>query len=240
MHHYFSKRSILRQWLNCVDLSPMLRFVLELLDKAYNIGQGQKYSTEDSILNTELEAVMSLSASNSQPPPELTRLVGQDVECFSRIPGAKGHYTIPKKVGLGNSYICYKSRSRDSDGRWSAGQIQYIFRATGGGTIQLAIKRSMENISPDPFSSFWEDGFEAKLVSSQFQPGLEIVPLSDVIAHTARWSVSESLDVVLSLSDVCLSTPSFILHLFLKITYTGLNQVLVLALTSTFDEMYDA
>lgn len=205
----------------------MLQFVLELLDKAYNLGQDEKYNTEDSNPNTELEAVLSPFASNSRPPLELTRLVGQDIECFSRALGAKGHYTIPNKVGLGNSYICYKSRSRNSDGQWSAGQIQYIFRSTSsGGAMQLAIKRSMENISPDPFSSFWEDGFEAKLVSSQFQPGLKIVPLSDVIAHTARWSVSESVDVVLSLSNVCLSIPSF--HFSEQTTYSGLNRMLVL------------
>lgn len=69
--------------------------------------------------------------------------------------------------------------------------------------MQVAVQRSKPNtVESDPFASFWDEGFEAKLVSSEFSTGLDIINASDIIAHTARWTISEQSVVVLNLSRV--------------------------------------
>lgn len=198
------------------DCPPMLRYCLELLDKAYGFGHDETDEDEDN--NGVDKAYPGLSREEAgenednnrdykpspiPPPYELTRLVGRnvDIDCFARVPGAKGHYTIPGKRAIGNSYVCFRADTPDR--RWVAGQIQYIFKDRKGGSMKVAVRRSKVSgdLTPDPFSTFWEEGFEAKMVSSNFS-NLEIIELSDIIAHTARWVITRNFAIVLNLSVV--------------------------------------
>lgn len=144
------------------------------------------------------------------PPPTLITVLGSDdIDCFSRIPGAKGHYTIPRIKGIGDSYVCFRPDHEPADRKWVAGQIQYIFKDRKGGPMKVAIFRSVQRGLADPFATFWDDGFEAKVVSSEFSRDFEIINASSIIAHTARWSISAESVVVLNLSMVGSQTITF-------------------------------
>lgn len=210
MQEYFYKSSFFRQWLMRPDCPPLLQYCLKLLDKAYNFDKRDKVEGGD-VEDEDDEDPSTWGASNPEytaiktpSSPELIQELGfDDLENFARIPGAKGHYAIPGTKGVGNSYVCFQPRYGTPDGRWVAGQIQHIFRNCNGGPMQVAIRRSQPStIGSDPFASFWDDGFEAKLVSSKFSTRFDIINASDIIAHTARWTISEQSVVVLNLSRV--------------------------------------
>ncbi|KAJ3897089.1 hypothetical protein F5879DRAFT_928095 [Lentinula edodes] len=213
-HHFFHKGANFRQFLLRPNAPPILQYVQKLIDKAYNYDRrpatqsdsndADKLADENSVVTPEL------MAGNVAPPsledtiansPELTRLIGEDpYESFARIPAAKGDYTIATEKAVGNSYISFQPAGDYQPGqRWLAGQIQHIFRRRKNSPIQLAVCRSQSINVPDPFSEFWENGFEAKLVSSKFSRTLEIVDLKQVAAHSARWAISDDLVVAVNL-----------------------------------------
>ncbi|KAH7871140.1 uncharacterized protein C8R40DRAFT_1072685 [Lentinula edodes] len=124
-------------------------------------------------------------------------------ESLTRIPAPKGDYTIPIEDALGNSFICFRPEAKYQPGQeWLAGQIQHIFRRECNGSIQFAVYRSQPACVTDPFSDYWEDGFEAQIVSSKFSCDLEIVDLDQVAAHCARWAISDDLVVAVNLCSV--------------------------------------
>ncbi|KAJ3764534.1 hypothetical protein FB446DRAFT_796067 [Lentinula raphanica] len=206
IHHSYCKSSSYRQWLLRPDCPPLLRYCLNLLDNAYNYdsradedkGDNDEFD-EDELFsdNNNLSFTFSQPSSHSIPtPPEVIQVVGSaNIECLARTPAERGDYTIPGAVAPGNSYICFKPNGGTSDGRWVAGQIQHIFRKREGGRPSFIVKRSIENVQLEQFSKFWDDGFEAKTVSDQLSDRLEIIPFSDVIAHSARWNISDHVVV---------------------------------------------
>ena len=156
----------------------------------------------------------------SQSLPAVVRLVGHsNIQCFSRVVAPKGFYAIPAEAGAGNSYVCFKPDPHEGV-EWVAGQIQHIFEQ--GGTLKMAIKRSveLEPSMPDPFASFWKEGFQAKTVSSRFSNHLEIVNSNRVLAHTARWELTDEIVVVLNLYSV--RAALFLAHLNLDSFLLGL------------------
>ncbi|KAJ3709926.1 hypothetical protein C8R42DRAFT_563696, partial [Lentinula raphanica] len=204
IHHSYCKSSSYRQWLLRPDCPPLLRYCLKLLDKAYNYDSREDDDETDAELDEDEplpdNSIPSSRSFHALPtPPEVIQVVGSaDVECLTRTPAERGDYTIPRGIAPGNSYICFNPNGGTSDGRWVAGQIQHIFRKHKGGPLSFIVKRSLE-VKLEQFSRFWDDGFEAKTVSDQFSDQLEIIPFSDVIAHSARWNISEHVVVVLSL-----------------------------------------
>lgn len=221
MLEYFWKSAFFRQWLMRPDCPPLLRYCLELLDKAYNFYRPDEEPENSVNEDDENEDGTSLDDSadagatplEGPPPPALTAVLGSDaIDCFTRIPGAKGHYTIPRAKGIGNSYVCFRPDHAPADRRWVAGQVQHIFKDREGGPMKVAISRSLQSGFADPFASFWDDGFEAKVVHSKFSRDVEIIDASNVIAHTARWSISTESVVVLNLSMVCLQILTSVLR----------------------------
>ncbi|KAJ3765622.1 hypothetical protein FB446DRAFT_654975 [Lentinula raphanica] len=204
MHHRFCESAIFRQWLHHPDCPPLLQQCLKLLDKAYNYSTGKDEENQETLIADFINDLSSpLASPPKAPPKELVDLVGSAaIECMVRVPGNKGDYTIPGPIAIGNSYVCYNPQDGTADGRWAAGQIQHIYRERGRASISVAIRRADEVTASNAFSRFWEDGFKAKLVSIHFRKRLEIVPLSSVIAHTARWIMTEQLALVLNLDSV--------------------------------------
>lgn len=229
MLEYFWKSAFFRQWLMRPDCPPLLRYCLELLDKAYNFYKPDERpensdNEDDESEDDSTDALLGLWNSSGPEatllegpsPPALMAVLGSDnIDCFTRIPGVKGHYTIPSVKGIGNSYVCFEPDHKLADGRWVAGQIQHIFKDQNGGPMKVAISRSVQNSLTDPFASFWDDGFEAKVVSSKFSEDFEIINASSIIAHTARWSISAESVVVVNLSMVRLQIIMFVLTLTL-------------------------
>ncbi|KAK7434824.1 hypothetical protein VKT23_020011 [Stygiomarasmius scandens] len=211
MLHSFNKGASVRQWLLRPDCPPLLAYCLKILDNAYHYqkrGHPTADAEEEAQETVTSDIVSTFMGNDSQtqdsfikyliqdPPPSelLSACGGSDIRCFSRIPAPHGFYAISDKKAIGNSYICLKS----NDG-WDTAQIQHIFDCYDG-KIQMAIRHSKTlNIGKDPFSMFWEYGFEAKMVSSSFKTKLEIVSKDSILGHAARWEVSAGKIVALSL-----------------------------------------
>lgn len=198
MQQYLAKSSAFRQWLMREDCPPMLQECLKLLDEAYGFTP-KDFDSDGDVINDDNDD----NSACTPPSHALAKLAGShELDCLSRVVGSKGHYTIPNENSLGNSYICFKDAG-SRDGKWAAGQIQHIFKYHSGGSVKVAVRRSLAlNISVDPFGCFWKDEFEARLISSKFAQKMEIIELSSVIAHTARWVISNTQAVVLNLSMV--------------------------------------
>ena len=147
----------------------------------------------------------------SKVHPDVIRLVRyqSNIRCLSRVAAPKGFYTIPTEAGIGNRYVCYKPYANEGV-EWVAGQIQHIIKQDGA--VKMLIKRSVElqPTAQDPFAAFWNEGFQAKMVSSKLSSHLEIVNASRVIAHTARWELTSEIAVVLNLCAVCITR--FVTH----------------------------
>ncbi|GAW07472.1 serine threonine protein kinase [Lentinula edodes] len=217
MLHSFCKGASFRQWLLRENSPPILKYCQQLLDKAYNYDRGSStppppVAQDDDIDESEVLTTVNaeLVASNFVQPdskykilpsPTLTRMLGTEpFECFSRIPGSKGDYTIPGKGAIGNSNVCFQAQGNYRPGqRWLAGQIRHIFRQTKSSPIQVGICRSMPTSTPHPFSDYWANGFEADIVASKFSNSLEIINFSQIAGHSARWSISDDLVVVVNL-----------------------------------------
>ncbi|KAH7874281.1 uncharacterized protein C8R40DRAFT_1171817 [Lentinula edodes] len=208
IHHSFCTGSFFRQWLMRSNAPPILRYCQKLLDKAYNYDRRPStHSDDDDVSEHPDVASRSIRKTTFTSAPELTKLLGKEpVEYFNRIPASKGDYTIPAEGASGNSYICFQPEDDYQPGRkWVAGQIQHIFRQQNNGPIQLAVLRSQSVFRLDPFSDFWDNGFEAKLVSSKFGGTLEVIDIKQVAAHTARWAISDDLVVAVNLCAVSLA-----------------------------------
>ncbi|KAJ3833979.1 hypothetical protein F5878DRAFT_665173 [Lentinula raphanica] len=215
IHHSYCKSSVYRQWLLRPDCPPLLQYCLKLLDNAYNYNSRADEDKTDQTANDDINNDDELllldnflgdfmhSGSSSSPlrvPPEVIQLMGStDIECLTRISAERGVFTIPGTIAPGNSYVCYRPKGGTTTGRWVAGQIQHIVRRGKGGPLFFIIKCSIEDVHLDDFSRFWNDGFEAKAVSARFSDRLEVIPLSDIIAHSARWAIFENVVIVLSL-----------------------------------------
>ncbi|THU92395.1 hypothetical protein K435DRAFT_800503 [Dendrothele bispora CBS 962.96] len=187
----FYKGVSLRRWLLRPDCPPMLNIVRDILDQAYGFKpQASSDSVDTTIDSPDAEEIDSdfMYQSNvgsirhkltHAPPSQLFRLLGDDnFECFSSISAPYGYYGIPSVKPVGNS-----------------------FRE---GQLYVAIKRSKTVLlrTRDPFSTFWNQGFEAKQVLPAFADELEILPIKDIVAHTARWQISPKRVVVLNLCKI--------------------------------------
>ncbi|KAJ4476287.1 hypothetical protein C8R41DRAFT_869747 [Lentinula lateritia] len=222
MLHSFCKGASFRQWLLRENSPPILRYCQQLLDKAYNYDRGSSappppvapaddIDDSEGSITVDAELVTSNFAQPDSkykilPSPTLTRLLrAEPFECFSRIPGSKGDYTIPGEGAIGNSNICFQAQGTYRPGqRWIAGQIRHIFRRTQNGPLQAVICWSMPASTPHPFADYWANGFEADMVASNFSDTLEIITLSQIAGHIARWSITNDLVVVVNLCSVSL------------------------------------
>ncbi|KAF5359925.1 hypothetical protein D9758_013986 [Tetrapyrgos nigripes] len=232
--HAFNNGASVRQWLLRPDCPPLLKYCLDLLDKAYHYrNKGHPTDTEneqqatrdeislDSTGDDFNEVDTGVDVSNivegqsfealkwlipGGPSQELVSACGtRNIRCFTRARAPRGFYTVPNEKAMGNSFVAF----RDGD-LWSPGQIQHIFDYFDG-KMCMAIRRNLllesnakgkhrQPSLPDPFTSFWSHGFEARMVSSDFNPKLEIVKIEQTLGHVARWNLGRGKVVVLSLS----------------------------------------
>ncbi|KIK60913.1 hypothetical protein GYMLUDRAFT_244065 [Collybiopsis luxurians FD-317 M1] len=216
--HSFHKGAAFCQWLLNRDRtgSNIMKTCRKLVDKAFNftlISSDDEDSDRHNPADSE-EAFHSSYHPPSQVPRELSRLLDNsvgDISLLSRILAPSGFhfYAIPGAPGKGNSFICFRIGS-DSRSEWAAGQIQYIFKQAG--SVKLAVRRSLAlplvDASMDPFKSFWPEGFEAKMVSTDFSDELDVLDLEGVIAHTARWQMTPEITLVLKAHQVMMYHPS--------------------------------
>ncbi|KAE9401692.1 hypothetical protein BT96DRAFT_817526, partial [Gymnopus androsaceus JB14] len=201
--HSFTKGSTFCQWLMRDDCPRLVKSVARLIDKAFADFH------DDTITEADVESdwegdnrgdngQQNISEFTVDMVPELISISG--AHFISRIDAPRGFYTIPS-VHAGNSYVRFYPNG-DRSCEWVAGRIHYIYEHNG--TTMIAIRRSIV-LPPgnlDPFAAFWADGFEAKLVSTEFSSDFELVELGWIEGHTARWELTPELTVVLAISKV--------------------------------------
>ncbi|KAJ3903223.1 hypothetical protein F5879DRAFT_787617, partial [Lentinula edodes] len=158
-----------RRYLRRNDCPPLFRYLAQLIEKTYGL-----------VLDVD----------------SITR-----IQCYNRCLTPFGdYYAIPEASGIGNSYVCFfPGGNRDVE--WVSGQIRHIFCEDG--RIRFSIQRSLPKLlaegQQDPFKAFWDQGFQAKTVSSTFTTHFEFVEYDWVFAHTARWDLSPGTTVCLCL-----------------------------------------
>lgn len=192
-----------------------MRWCKTLIDNAYHFSSTSPSSdpadNDDETLEDDGVPPYPTFFQNKQPedvPPELARAIRQlrdtddDIElvALSRVPAPNGFYSDNRRNGeIGNSYVCFRS-AKDKNGRWSAGRIQHICRA--GSRLYFAIQRSRSHAGGDFLQGFWNDGFEARVVSDEFHRSFELVLSDKVIAHSARWRIAPGQVAVVNLDKV--------------------------------------
>ncbi|KAJ3906583.1 hypothetical protein F5879DRAFT_1068746, partial [Lentinula edodes] len=200
--HSFCKGSAFRRWLLRPNCPPLLKVLRQLLDKAFGLNK-------DNRTRAHWEECEEDMSEDSEPlqfrvaiPSELISLLStRRLECYSRIHAGHGkYYGIPSAPGKGNSFVCfYPGGNRQFE--WVAGQIKFIFKQDG--EIRFAVRRSLsiafDMTAPDPFRKFWDQGFQAKTVSSNFSSELEFVKTDWLSGHIARWELNSSQVVCLNL-----------------------------------------
>ncbi|KAJ3878815.1 hypothetical protein F5051DRAFT_310857, partial [Lentinula edodes] len=161
-----------RRWLLRPNCPPLLKVLRQLLDKAFGLNKDNR-----------------------------THAHWEECEEDIRIHAGHGkYYGIPSAPGKGNSFVCfYPGGNRQFE--WVAGQIKFIFKQDG--EIRFAVRRSLsiafDMTAPDPFRKFWDQGFQAKTVSSNFSSELEFVKTDWLSGHIARWELNSSQVVCLNL-----------------------------------------
>lgn len=213
MLHSFCKGSSFRRWILHPDCPPLLKFCRQLIDKAYSLTtQSEEEKPASRSLEISQETV-EIASNGHQPnkqlktptPRALSSFLGRtDIQCYSQISTRTGGYFATPgagSAGKGNSFVCYYPGG-DTQLEWVACQIRHIFKEDG--MIRLAVQQSLpfpfHRGKTDPFRAFWDQGFQAKSVSSMYSDDMEIIEYDWVVAHTARWKLHPSgLTVCLNL-----------------------------------------
>ncbi|KAL1711912.1 hypothetical protein EV715DRAFT_214647, partial [Schizophyllum commune] len=102
-----------------------------------------------------------------------------------------------------HSYVGFRSHKSAQKARWTAGKIVRIARE--GGKLKFHIRpfapvEACRNY--DPFSAFWNDGFEAQSVSHLTSDEVEVSLAKSAVFHVAYWKLTEGWGVALSLEKV--------------------------------------
>ncbi|KAE9389263.1 hypothetical protein BT96DRAFT_835150 [Gymnopus androsaceus JB14] len=198
--HSFSRGSAFRRWLMRDDCPGLVKSIARLINKAFAESHDALNTEADTESDGDVGGESNFDFTADSMIPELVSISG--VRFLSRIEAPCGFYTIPSAQGAGNSYVTFYPNG-DSSCEWVAGRIHHIFEDIRGRT-KLAIRRSIALTQgiPDPFGAFWADGFQAKLVSTEFSSEFEIVEIDWIRGHSARWELNANLAVVLDLPKV--------------------------------------
>ncbi|KAJ3848117.1 hypothetical protein EV368DRAFT_68544 [Lentinula lateritia] len=188
---------------------PVNHKTTQLIEKTYGLGKlSLETGAETDTTKIQLEDVEAILKSDSHlvnalfriPTPRGLYLVLDvdsitRIQCYNRCLTPFGdYYAISEASGIGNSYVCFfPGGNRDVE--WVSGQIRHIFCEDG--RIRFSIQRSLPKPlaegQQDPFKAFWDQGFQAKTVSSTFTTHFEFVEYDWVFAHTARWDLSPAI-----------------------------------------------
>jgi len=188
----FLKAAKLKRWLAKPDCPLVMKECKQLFDKIYS----PKKSDTDAIATEDDDIIEPVSA-----PAELhTFLKGPKQVMMPARAQHNGVMYSTAKTHLGNSLIQFYPRG-DTMSPPIPGSIKHIYR--DGANTYLAVQRQLpaNNAITDPFAHY--PYFPAKIYSSQLSQTLELVKLSWIFSHYARWSFTPDYAVVLSLNRVC-------------------------------------
>lgn len=199
----FIKAGKLKQWFSRPNCPRVIRECKELFDNAYAPKSQDNALTSDrgDEIFVELPADEDDSlSSQTTTPPDLNRLIHQNKVVLHARHKKRGIIYSRSSTHLGNSLIHFYANGQSNE--LVPGSIKYIFSSQGRTAFAVQRQLPLRNGIKDPFAN-WPH-FPAKLYSPQLRGELEIVELDWIYAHYARWTISQWLAVVLSLSRVCL------------------------------------
>ena len=210
MVHSYIRGSSLRRWLARDDCPPIIKACKTLFDKAF----------------ASKSADMTNNNTGDSNPSALPVSLPDDLRATSNLLKAvmlsrckyRGVFLSRASTHLGNSLVHFYPRG-DLKSNLVPGCIQYIYQNASMTYLAIRRHRDLKDEVIDPFSRY--PHFPAKLYSSSLSPTLEIVQVGWVHGHFARWQVSPSWVVVLSLCRVC----SLLIYHFSGLTFyfLGLN-----------------
>jgi hypothetical protein len=182
--------SKLRRWLSRPNALMFIKECKELFDSVFAPRFKDSAVYEDSSIRER---------QNASTPFDLRHLVPEvKVALRAHVPHADVMYSR-SSTHLGNSLIFYFSGGSPTGGP-VAGSIKYIYLRNG--LWRLAVQRQLpapEGVQ-DPFKCY--PHFPACLYSTVLSEQLEEVDLTWLVGHYARWNVTDTLCVVLTLSRV--------------------------------------
>jgi len=199
----FIKAAKLKQWLSSQDRPQIIKECKSLFDEAYapksqdNVPNSDR--SDEVFVEQPVDGEEALPETPETTTPEdLYHLIRQKKVVLHARHQRRGVVFCRSSTHLGNSLIHFYANGLSND--LVPGSIRYIFRCQG--RIAFAVQRQLplQGQITDPFAK-WHH-FPAKLYSPKLQEQLEIVELDWIFAHYARWNISDSLAVVLSLSRV--------------------------------------
>jgi hypothetical protein len=215
--HSFLKAGNLKRWLAKPDCPPVIKECKILFDKIYapKVAEGE-ISVGDMDSDHHSGPMKTI-------PEDLCVLLGslqhKAIMC-ARLHHNGVIYTT-SNTHMGNSLVYFHPQGNRS--LRVPGSIKYIYQEQG--RFVLAVQRQLPTSGDngsDPYAIY--PHFPAKLYSSQLSVGLERVQTDWIYSHYARWKLSATQSVVLSLSRVC----------YLKLLHFYLDLIQILTLRNEF------
>ena len=191
--HSFLKAGNLKRWLAKPDCPNVIKECKLLFDKIY----APKLS-EDGIGEEAMER--DLDFVRIAVPDDLRPLLGplhRQAAMHARV-RHNGIIYATSKMHTGNSLIQFYPQSNRST--LVSGSIKYIYQDQDRFVLAVQQQLPASNIVSDPYAIYPD--FPAKLYSSQLSAELERVQTDWIYSHCARWNLSDTQSVVLSLSRV--------------------------------------
>ena len=163
-----------------------------LLDRAYGVGGVHQDHSDD--VNDSVPVPVT-----TVPTPVPQDLYGLIHQCSAVLHAHIRHEGVvysQSSIHLGNSLIMFYSKGCCTSSP-VPGSIKYIYRCNDRLTFAVERQSPLQEKHQDPFLIY--PHFPAKLYSSVMSDSLEVVCLSWVVSHFARWAVANNCVVVLSL-----------------------------------------
>jgi hypothetical protein len=201
--HTFIRAGNLKRWLASSECPEILRYCKAIFDKAFS-----QNLQDESAANGDED--MKPNPQKQRTPDDLKNLSRSNTVALQAHHHHNGVVFSRSSTHMGNSLIhFYPNGSKLLSP--VPGAITYIYH-TDGAPITYAVRRQLPKatppVSPDPYQAY--PNFPAKLYSAALSENLEMVKPEWVLAHYARWRLSPSDVVVLSLSRVSPSRSSYV------------------------------
>jgi hypothetical protein len=202
----------LKRWLASSDCPYLLTLLRQSFDRAYGVKPtGDDISPDDVAEPPDVSSPDDLRSATKQPRVGLRARMWHNGTLYSR-----------SSTHVGNSLVLYHVDG-DESSELVPGSIKYIYRPRQS-SFTFAVQRQLPVAAStlDPFRHYPD--FPAKLHSSRLRDELELVKPEWVVAHFARWKMTDDHTVVLPLFRVCvvlLGLPNEGANVFLRIEPLG-------------------
>jgi hypothetical protein len=190
----FIRAGNLKRWLASSECPEILRHCKVVFDKAFSQNlQDESPANDDEDMKPDPQKHCT--------PDDLKHLTRSKTVALQAYHHHNGVVFSRSSTHMGNSLVHFYPNGYKLSPP-IPGAITYIYH-TDGTPISYAVRRQLPTppFTLDPYQAY--ANFPAKLYSSALSENLEMVKPEWVLAHYARWRLSPSEVVVVSLSRVC-------------------------------------